>query len=327
MAPPDFYKVLKDFTVDLYTTFPELESPVLAAIRDAPEPRTPEIEDHYETVFLHVSKCMPERFFEILAENPSMFASPCEILPGVDFHVLWATELTEKTRATIWKYLKLVLLIVANAVSDTSNLFEFLKDESLKAKIDEATADLHGFFSGAAEGEAPPDPEDMHEQLKGLMTGKLGDLAKEIADDTVGSTPEKMQEMLKDPSKLFGLVGKVGETIDKKIKAGELKESELLEEATAMLQKMKGMPGMGGFEAMFQKFAGKGKMDMSGMEAKMAQNVKHAKTKERLQRKLAKKFTAGEPAERSHRDEKPAASAESVAPAEPASKKKKKKRV
>ena len=307
MAPSDFYKVLKDFVTDLYTTFPELESPVLAAIRDAPE-RTPEVDVHYETVFAHVTQCLPERFFEILAENPAMFTSECVLLPGVDFHVLWATELTEKTRATIWKYLKLVLLIVANSVSDKSNLFEFLKDESLKAKLDEATADLHGFFTDASGGEVP-NPETIHEQMKGLMTGKLGDLAKEIAEDTVGTTPEQMQEMLKDPSKLFGLVGKVGDTIDKKIKAGELKESELLEEATAMLQKMKDMPGMGGFEAMFQKFAGKGKMDVPGMEAKMAQNMKQAKTKERLQRKLAekteKKFTAGEPAEKSLRSEKP----------------------
>ena len=306
MAPPDFYKVLNDFVTDLYTTFPELQAPVLAAIRDAPEPRTPETDALYETVFEHVTQCMPERFFEILAENPSMFTSACELLPGVDFQVLWATDLTEKTRATLWKYLKLILLIVANSVSDKSNLFEFLKDESLKSKLDEATADLHGFFSGADGGAAAPDPDAIHEQIKGLMTGKLGDLAKEIAEDTVGSTPEQMQEMLKDPTKLFGLVGKVGDTIDKKIKSGELKESELLEEATAMLQKMKDMPGMGGFEAMFQKFAGKGKMDMPGMEAKMAQNMKQAKTKERLQRKLAeKKFTAGEPPEKSQRAEKP----------------------
>jgi hypothetical protein len=241
-----------------------------------------------------------------------MFESACEILPGVDFQTIWATDLSEKTRATIWKYLKLLLLIVANAVSDKSDLFDFLKDESLKAKLDEATADLHGFFSGE-EGDAP-DPEQFHEHLKGLMTGKLGDLAKEIADDTVGTSPEQMQEMLKDPSKLFGLVGKVGETIDRKIKAGDLKESELLEEATAMLQKMKDMPGMGGFEAMFQKFAGKGKVDVNGMAAKMARNMKQAKTKERLQRKLAeKKFTVGEPAEKSTRADKPEA-AESDAP-------------
>ena len=301
MAPADFYKVLKDFVNDLFTTFPELDAPLLKEIRGAPE-RTAEIDAHYDTVFAHVTQCLPERFFDILAENAEMFAVECEILPGVDFQKLWATDLTTNTRAAIWKYLKLVLLIVANAVSDTSNLFEFLKDESLKAKLDEATANLHESF----ESEAAADPDAMHEQIKGLMTGKLGDLAKEIADDAIGTTPEQMQEMMKDPSKLFGLVGKVGETIDRKIKAGDLKESELLEEATAMLQKMKGMPGMGGFAAMFQKFAGNGKMDVSGMEAKMAQNMKHAKTKERLQRKLAeKKFTAGEPAEKSQRAEKP----------------------
>ena len=302
MPPPDFYKVLDDFVRDLYTTFPEMDAPILAEIRDATDPRTVELENRYTEVFDHMTQCLPDKFFEILAEKPTMFETECVILPGVDFNKLWATDLSDKTRATIWKYLKLILLIVVNSVSDTSTMFEFLKDAGMKAKMDEATADLHEFFTETT----PPDPETMQDHFKGLMTGKLGDLAKEIADDTIG-TPEMMQEMMKDPSKLFGLVGKVGDTIDKKIKSGDLKESELLEEATAMLQKMKDMPGMGGFEAMFQKFAGKGKMDMSGMEAKLAQNMKQAKTKERLQRKLAEKkaFTAGEPAEKSSPAEKP----------------------
>lgn len=316
MVPNDFYKVLKDFVNDLYTTFPEINSPILAEIRDATEPRTSEIDAKYNEVFEHIIKYLPDKFFEILAMNDRMFETECILLPEIDFRILWASDLTEKTRTNIWKYLKLILLIVVNS---ESTMFEFLNDAGMKSKFDEATADLHGFFDGADK----PDAETMHDHFKEMMNGKLGDLAKEIADDTIG-TPEMMQEMIKDPTKLFGLVGKVGETIERKIKSGDLTECELLEEATAMLQKMKDLPGMGGFEAMFQKFAGKGKMDVNGMEAKLAQNMKQAKTKERLQRKLAekKKFTAGEPAERTPRAE-PRPASEFDAAAEPVVKKKK----
>jgi hypothetical protein len=63
-----------------------------------------------------------------------------------------------------------------------------------------------------------------------------------------------------------------------------LKESELIEEAAMMFQKIKGMPGMSQFESMFQ-----GKMNTTGMKNKMDQQLKKAKMKERLQQKLAAK--------------------------------------
>ena len=70
-----------------------------------------------------------------------------------------------------------------------------------------------------------------------------------------------------------------------------LKESELIEEAAMMFQKIKGMPGMSQFESMFQ-----GKMNTTGMKNKMDQQLKKAKMKERLQQKLAaKKVDVPEP--------------------------------
>jgi myosin heavy subunit len=112
--------------------------------------------------------------------------------------------------------------------------------------------------------------------------------------------------MMRDPAKMMGLVSSVGEKLDKKLKNGDIKESEMLEEAADMLKKLQDMPGMGGFKEMFKKFAGGGKMDMSGMQAKVSQNLKRAKTKERLQKKLQERqpmekavFSTGETVEKS----------------------------
>ena len=305
MFPNEFFKVMKDFIADLLATFPELAetlSPDLAAVHagSIEDPKTPELVASYQVLYSHLEASLPAHFFNILGECDDVFSAECFFLPGINFKTLWGENITEKTKLVLWKYLKLLLLLVVSNMTDkkgfgdAAKLFDSLDDKDLKAKIDEATKDIRDFFTDAP----MPNPADLQDHLQGLMGGKLGSLAKEIADETVGdATPEKMQEMLKDPSKLFGLVHTVGDKIDKKIKAGELKESELIEEAVNMLAKIKDMPGMGGFENMFKKFSGGGKMDFSGMQGKLNQNMKAAKMKERMQQKLKERKVAEPPVE------------------------------
>jgi hypothetical protein len=155
---------------------------------------------------------------------------------------------------------------------------------ALKDAFEAATKGAQEFFA-----QTPPSTDTaaaMEENLKGLIDGKLGCLAKEIADEAVGAnTAETMESMMKNPAKLFELVQTVGDRLDHKIKSGELKESELIEEASGMFSKIKDMPG---FEQMMKQFAG-GNMNVPGMQNKMKQNAKAAKTKERLQQKLKKR--------------------------------------
>jgi hypothetical protein len=127
--------------------------------------------------------------------------------------------------------------------------------------------------------------EGLEKELEGMMDGKIGKLAKEIAEETMGKE-EDFKNMMKDPSSLFSLASTIGDKIDKKIKSGDLKESELIEEAAMMFQKIKGMPGMSQFESMFQQF---GKVDLNAMQSKIDEQIKRAKTKERLQEKLKKR--------------------------------------
>jgi len=123
---------------------------------------------------------------------------------------------------------------------------------------------------------------DLQSHLEGLMNGKLGALAKEIAKETLGDQNEAdaFQNLMSEPKKLFSLVHSVGDKLDKKIKSGDLKESELIEEATEMFEKIKDMPCMKQFEAMF------GKMNPKATQSKINEHLKKAKTKERLREKL-----------------------------------------
>jgi hypothetical protein len=138
-----------------------------------------------------------------------------------------------------------------------------------------------------------------------MMGGKLGKLAKEIAEETVedmdfnienATDPQSViQGLFKNPGKLMGLVKNVGEKLDTRIKSGEIKQSELMQEASEMLQKMKGMPGMGDLQSMFGKMGmnlGGQKMNVPAMEAKLNQDMKTAKMKERMKENLEMKRMA-----------------------------------
>ena len=258
MIPPNFFKIIDDFVQYLFGTFPELKTnPLLLAVQE----KTPEA---YQTLFDNVLATFPQVMMDILQENEDLFKESHFFLPEVDFKILWNETITPTTKATLWKYLKLILFSILGHI-DTP-----FPEEKMKEAMD----NMKDMFEGK---------EGLEKELEGMMGGKIGALAKEIAEETIGQEQD-FKKMMKDPSSLFSLASTIGDKIDKKIKSGDLKESELIEEAAMMFQKIKGMPGMSQFEAMFQ-----GKMNTTGMKNKMDQQLKKAKMKERLQQKLAAK--------------------------------------
>ena len=258
MIPPNFFKIIDDFVQDLFGTFPELKTnPLLVAVQE----KNPEA---YQTIFDNVLVMFPPCMMDLLQENEALFAETHFFLPDVDFKILWNETITPTTKTTLWKYLKLILFSILGHI-DTPFPEEKMKD---------AMDNMKNMFEGK---------EGLEKELEGMMGGKIGALAKEIAEETIGKE-EDFKTMMKDPSSLFSLASTIGEKIEKKIKSGDLKESELIEEAAMMFKKIKGMPGMSQFESMFQ-----GKMNTGGMRNKMDQQLKKAKMKERLQQKLASK--------------------------------------
>ena len=296
MIPPNFYKVIKDFINDILTTFPELKAnltPDISQIHSSEiEPRSEELDKSYTVVYEHVLHEFPLRFFDILYEKPELFDETRMLLPGIDFNLLWNENITEKTKNIIWKYLKLILLMILGGEGDHSKLFDNVNMDDMKEKLNDTMKDIHDFF----DKDSIPNPEGMKEQLNDLMAGKIGSLAKEIAEESIGDidNPESadaaFKNMFSNPTKMVGLMHNIGDKIDKKIKSGDLKESELMEEAMDMLGKMKDMPGMKHFEQMFNKFGG-GKMDFSSMQSQLNSKLQQSKMKERLQAKLKKKQT------------------------------------
>ena len=332
-VPEEFTKVMRDFVGDLRFTFPEYESFINKWWKTKEHFDYIEEEEErnaaYETsqqkstrlLFDFCLKKFPPRFFDILYQNDEMFKEESDIdtefLPKIHFKNLWQCEITDKTRETIWKYLQLIMFSIVGtlenkeAFGDTAKLFEAIDADEFKSKLEETLSHMQNIFeAGDASGNFNPEnlgeglnmgdipnPEEIHDHITGMLDGKLGQLAREIAEETAAELnmdfenttdmKDVFQNLMKNPTKLMGLVKNVGSKLDNKIKSGDLKETELIAEATDIMNKMKNMPGMGNIQSMLSKMGmgGAGKMNMGAMESNLNQRMKMAKMKERMQSK------------------------------------------
>jgi hypothetical protein len=329
-VPEEFAKVLRDFVGDLRVTFPEYETFIAKWWKDKDhfnyiEEETERNEAYEKSqrdsciiLFDFCQKKFPPRFFDILYKNDEMFKEESDIdtefLPKIHFKNLWQCDISDKTRETIWKYLQLITFSIVgtlenkDAFGDTAKLFEAINADEFKTKLEETMSHMQNLFDSSGNlgsenlGEGLnmddiPDPTQIHDHITGMLDGKLGQLAREIAEETAAELnmdfenttdmKDVFQKMMKNPAKLMGLVKNVGSKLDDKIKSGDIKETELFAEATDIMNKMKSMPGMGNIQSMLSKMGmgGGGKMNMGAMEANLNQRMKMAQTRERCKAK------------------------------------------
>jgi hypothetical protein len=290
----NFFKLVTDFCADLTNTFPELGD---MCVNDA--------------TYEFCKTNYPKHFFNILYKNEDMFADSIELLPNVDFSLLWKSNISENTKNVIWQYLQLILFSVVpdtdnmESFGDTAKLFEAINEEEFSAKIEET---FNGFaqmcedMSGVGiSSENIPNREDVENHLKGIFSGKIGSLAKDIAEevaseldiDAEGITDMKdvFKKLIKNPQKLMELAKKVGDKLDAKIKSGEIKESELLEEASQYMNNLKDMPGAEGMKDLLSKFGlnNMSKAQTGAMKSEMDRRVSKSKQQERMRAELERR--------------------------------------
>ena len=320
--PKEFRQITRDFLRDFFTTFPEYRDKVEGYVVDVAEKEDAPLEQ----LFAHIKSVFPERFFDILYKNNEMFADPnknTEFLPGVNFDDIWRMDdVSDATRETLWKYLQLIMFSILETIQsqesfgDTAKLFEAINEDELKNKIQETVEQMKGLFEniqedqqeGGGEGinlDDLPNPDSVHEHLNGLLDGKLGKLAAEIAEETAkdfemdlnedGDVGDMFKKLFKNPGKLMGLVNNISSKLDAKMKSGDIKESDLMKEAGDLMSKMKNMPGMPNIEELMKNMnLPKNKQGI--MKQQFNQNMRASGTKARLQKKLEEKRKAQEEA-------------------------------
>ena len=229
--PAEFCKVMKDFTTDLLTTFPEHSATLDPGLVDILNDKTDT--ENVNTLFKYIKNIYPERFFDLLYQNEDIFTNGeinTQFLPGLEFGELWTQEITEKTKLVIWKYLQLILFSVVNtenddkSFGDAAKLFEAINEEELRTKLEETMEQMSNIFDMS--GSNPfssdisnvnpsdlPDPDELHKHINGMLQGNLGKLAAEITEETmkelntdmsgVTSVGDVFQTLFKNPGKLM----------------------------------------------------------------------------------------------------------------------------
>lgn len=322
--PKNFASVIEDFTKDLTLTFPEyahLWNNITS--QELSDTKIKSVFDHCKTVY-------PERFFDILYQNDSIFLPESTInvafLPNVDFKILYNTAgVSDNTKKTIWKYLQLMLFTVIGEVKDktgfgeTMNMFDGIDEKELHEKLSETMSGLTDFFknmtsSSSQSDENGPTTEDfknmfdnmptsedfaqhfpsdkkmdgmpnmdnIQDHLKTVFEGKIGSLAKEMAEEisgefadllgedatNAGNPQDVIKKLMQNPKKIMDLMKTVGGKLDSKMKSGEISREEIMKEASDLIGKMKDMGGNDELNNMFKKMA-KGMGGLGGLAASM----------------------------------------------------------
>ena len=267
-----FLTIYNDLKRDLIITFPELTCTLNKLDDD-------NVYDYCLTIY-------PNHFFDILYEKMSLFDDSVYLLPNIDFSLLMKDEkISDKSRNTLWKYLQLILFYVVEKNNPMKNSAHEKMEETMENmknmfKQNDLSNTIHSMFGDLSNnpmfGDLSNNPMDK------MMNGKIGEIAKEIAQETAndfGNPDDFMNNIMKDPSKMMGLVKNIGSKLEGKLKNSKLKEEDMMKEASDIMSQMKDMPGL---KDMMKN------IDMKGMMNKMEQVQKKNDTKERMRKKMQK---------------------------------------
>jgi len=172
-------------------------------------------------------------------------------------------------------------------------------DEKTESKPD--TDPFANIFKNMPNIEGMPDISNLQDTLKTLFDGKIGALAKEMAEDIAedfkdvlgddmdnATNPQDViKKLMKNPAKVSKLIKTVSSKLDSKMKDGSISKDEIMREAGDMMGKMKEMGGMDNMKEMFQTMAkgmglGKNaKFDKNKMNQMMKREDNRNKMKER----------------------------------------------
>jgi hypothetical protein len=299
----EFIKVIGDFIRDVSTTFPEYERLLQKCSTDN------------DRLYEFCLRKYPARSADFFSKNESIFSEDSEVdtefLPRVHFKNLWQyDDLSEGTKDAIWSYLQLISLslgveqlepsisvppedmdeMVQNALEHMSQIW---KKESDSGFFSGSDGTLPTATTSASSTDATADPPvpplgGGADPFEGLFTGKLADIAKELAEETAGTLSfsedatleEATKQLFSNPGNLAAVMQSVTSKLDQRMKSGELNQEEMMAEAMAMMGKMGSIPGLGN---LFNNIGNLGK------NPKVQQMSRQEKIKARLRNKVNNK--------------------------------------
>ena len=290
------FTIFGNFIRDLSKTYPEIKSCLYR---------------NYEDCLLEGDKSLSEqpkleKFLTLIGDHENMitdknlefFDLEVEFLEEISFKLLWAKNISNKTRESIWKYLQTFQIININLRSSQQ-----LKDAlsqigtDTEVKVDRKTAkDLNKLkkLSSSVKEEVKGEESELDQMLGPLMDSGIGDIAKEVAKTMdiekmfgsidENSNPMELMAQMMNPEKMGSIFQNINSVMEQKMETGELTKEGLKGEA-------EGMMGSLGENTMFKNMMeGLGPtMDQSSTSRDSTLPVQEL-TKEEKQKKLREKI-------------------------------------
>jgi hypothetical protein len=304
--------VFKSFINDIIKVFPEYNL---------------KLEDIYGSL-LHLDTCKLEEqellteFMErvhklnkkITNKDETMFNDDPLLLTDISFKNIWTTNISYKTKETIWKYLQTFCLLslnyqsnkdLASALSDLSENKEVeLSDKKIASDVKKIKRMSENIQEPIAEDltdtEHSTSSEPMMENpLEAIMgNSDIGKLAEEVSkeldlESMLGSldsdNPMEMFQNLMNGGAMNKIMGTIHNVVNTKVDKGELNKEDMMSEA-------QGIYGQLGQTDMFQQMTQQAQQAQQAQEPQPAQEPAQQhnphtnnKTKARLQKKLKEK--------------------------------------
>ena len=298
--------IFKSFLDDLIKVFPEYKESIILNYSEifSLENLSDDKDKLIETFLNKVDKISSN----ITERDESIFSEQLFLLDEICFKKIWDSDISDKTKDNIWKYLQSFCLININ-IRSNDKLAEALSDIEENKKIKKGVAkDLDNYkkinhdFKKQEEEKTSEEgsPEEMKKFNDILENTSIGKIAKEVSEelnmDSMGDEADLSQMF--NPENMM----KIFSTISSKVNSDTFKNGDLEKEATNICGDMKDNPlfsQMMGMQGLFGNMMGQNENSGSNPieelfdhdVKKIAVDSKHDpnKTKQRLQKKLAEK--------------------------------------
>ena len=248
---------------------------------------------------------------DISNKNSDIFTDELFLIKEISMKSIWESDISEKTKQNIWKYLQAFCVInISRNSNDKIN--EVLKSiESNEKVTDKKTVKEMKKLKKMNENLKKDVEENNNEETKNKSIEELvdntviGNLAKEITEDlgfNDNGEPD-IAEIMK-PENMMNMFQKINSTLSQKIENKELDMGNLFGEASGLMNNNDIMKGMMGMMGNMSQNSDEGMPDLSGM-MNMFQNMNQPQqeqsnkkykdphdpniVKERLRNKLNKK--------------------------------------
>ena len=308
------HSVFKSFISDIIKVFPEYDIKLNDVYGSLLKLETCVIEEQelLQEFLSRVHKLNKK----ITNKDESLFEEDELLLTDISFKNIWTTNISYKTKETIWKYLQTFCLLSLNHQSNKdlqealSNLSEnktieitdkkvasdVKKIKKMTENIQEPIAEeVNGTNDGTNDGTNQNNGDNPFAQMEQMMqSSEIGKIAQQVSEsinieEMLGGdsdNPMEMFQKLMSGDAMGKIMNSINSVVNEKVENGSLNKDSMVNEAQGLYQDMGTNPMFKAMQAMQEDQA---KQEGPSKQDDQLTNKPMNKTHERLQKKIKEK--------------------------------------